>query len=122
MAALSVAEALELEQSPKQRLSTVDDLLLKIRGYLPAADLSQVRAAYDFASKAHEGQRRGTGEPYVQHPLETALLLADLQMDRATICAGLLHDVPEDTSTTLEEIQEAFGGEVARLVDGVTKL
>ena len=110
------------ERAPDQRLATIDDLLQKIRGYLPNADLSQVRAAYEFAATAHEGQRRGTGEPYVQHPLETALLLADLQMDRASICAGLLHDVPEDTSFTLDQIQETFGPEIAKLVDGVTKL
>src|SRR5687767_2192450 len=112
----------EVEQAPKNRLSTIDDLLLKIREYQPTADLSQVRAAFEFASIAHEGQRRGTGEPYVQHPLETALILASLQMDRTTICAGLLHDVPEDTSHSVEEIQEKFGPEVAKLVDGVTKL
>ncbi|HET7771418.1 MAG TPA: bifunctional (p)ppGpp synthetase/guanosine-3',5'-bis(diphosphate) 3'-pyrophosphohydrolase [Chloroflexota bacterium] len=97
-------------------------MLLKIREYQPTADLSQVRAAYEFAAAAHEGQLRGTGEPYVQHPLETALILADLQMDRTTICAGLLHDVPEDTNRTVEQIQETFGSEIAKLVDGVTKL
>jgi GTP pyrophosphokinase len=107
---------------PQRRLSTVDDLLLKMRGYLPQADLSLVRRAYEFAAKAHEGQKRGTGEPYVQHPLETALLLADLEMDRATIAAGLLHDVPEDTRDTIEEIEAAFGPEIGKLVDGVTKL
>ncbi|MGI8422870.1 MAG: RelA/SpoT family protein [Chloroflexota bacterium] len=113
---------LEVEQAPPARLSTIDDLLLKIREYQPTADLSQVRAAFEFASAAHEGQRRGTGEAYVQHPLETALILADLLMDRATICAGLLHDVPEDTGRTIEHIQEEFGPEIAKLVDGVTKL
>ena len=112
----------EVEQRPGSRLSTIDDLLLKIREYQPTADLSQVRAAYEFAAAAHEGQRRGTGEPYVQHPLETALILAELQMDRISICAGLLHDVPEDTSHTIEEVKERFGEEIARLVDGVTKL
>src|SRR5688572_31403580 len=96
----------EIEQSASRRLSTLDDLLLKIREYQPSADLGQVRAAYEFAAAAHEGQRRGTGEPYVQHPLETALILADLQMDRTTICAGLLHDVPEDTKHSIDEIKE----------------
>ena len=114
----------EIEQAPAsdQRLSTIDDLLLQMRAYLPQVDLGLVRRAYEFASRAHEGQRRGTGEPYVQHPLETALLLADLQLDRATIAAGLLHDVPEDTASTLDEVRAEFGDEVVRLVDGVTKL
>ncbi|MBI3970497.1 MAG: bifunctional (p)ppGpp synthetase/guanosine-3',5'-bis(diphosphate) 3'-pyrophosphohydrolase [Chloroflexi bacterium] len=93
-----------------------------MRGYLPHADLTVVRQAYDFAARAHEGQKRGTGEPYVQHPLETAIQLADLQLDPATIAAALLHDVPEDTPFALEEIERTFGGEIARLVDGVTKL
>lgn len=112
----------EIEQAPHRKLSTIDDLLLRMRRYLPQADLSSVRQAYEFAARAHEGQKRGTGEPYVQHPLETALSLADLELDRATIVAGLLHDVPEDTAVSLEEIATAFGREVAGLVDGVTKL
>src|SRR5262245_42706823 len=119
MAAVPVVES---EPAPQRRLSTIDDLLLKMRAYLPQADLAPVRRAYEFAARAHDGQRRGTGEPYVQHPLETALLLADLQLDRATVMAGLLHDVPEDTETTLQEAEAAFGPEVAALVDGVTKL
>ena len=117
----AVATQIEPATAPESRLSTIDDLLDRMRGYVHG-DLSVVRRAYDFAARAHEGQRRGTGEPYVQHPLETALLLAELQLDRATIAAGLLHDVPEDTSYTLEQIEEEFGPEIARLVDGVTKL
>ena len=115
-------EPAEVEQPAQRRLSTLDDLLRRMRGYLPRADLDVVRQAYEFAARAHAGQVRGTGEPYVQHPLETALLLADLQLDRATIAAGLLHDVPEDTAVSLQEIEAAFGREIARLVDGVTKL
>src|SRR5579883_994115 len=110
----AVATQMELAAAPESRLSTIDDLLDRMRGYV-RGDLSVVRRAYDFAAKAHEGQRRGTGEPYVQHPLETALLLADLQLDRATIAAGLLHDVPEDTSYTLAQIEEEFGAEISRL-------
>src|SRR5918993_4295032 len=117
MAAVPVPD-LAGEPAPQRKLATVDDLLFKMRAYLPQADLAPVRQAYEFAAQAHEGQRRGTGEPYVQHPLETALILADLQMDRATVVAGLLHDVPEDTARTLEEIQEKFGAEIAKLVDG----
>jgi (p)ppGpp synthase/HD superfamily hydrolase len=90
--------ATEVEHTPQRTLSTIDDLLRTMRAYLPQADLSLVRRAYEFASHAHEGQTRGTGEPYVQHPLETALLLASLQLDRATVAAGLLHDVPEDSA------------------------
>src|SRR5919108_1902260 len=118
---MAVATA-ELDRAPKRGLPPLDDLLLRMRAYLPQADLSVVRQAYEFAARAHAGQVRGTGEPYVQHPLETALLLADLQLDRATIAAGLLHDVPEDTAVSLQEIEAAFGREIARLVDGVTKL
>lgn len=123
MAATATITAMEQETPlPHGRLSTVDDLLTRIRAYLPDADLDVVQRAYAFAARAHEGQFRGTGEPYVQHPLETALELARLQLDRATIAAGLLHDVPEDTATTLQDVEAAFGKEVAQLVDGVTKL
>src|SRR5436305_6655806 len=106
MAAVATELLTTADTKPGRHLSTVDDLLRTMRGYLPHADLSVVRQAYEFAARAHEGQMRGTGEPYVQHPLETALLLAGLELDRATICAGLVHDVPEDTDTTLEDIQE----------------
>src|SRR5262249_22096552 len=109
---MAAVRVLEGEPAGERRQSTVDDLLREMRGYLPQADLAPVRRAYEFAARAHEGQRRGTGEPYVQHPLETALLLADLQMDRVTIEAGLLHDVPEDTEVTLKEVEEEFGPEV----------
>ncbi|MDQ3699648.1 MAG: bifunctional (p)ppGpp synthetase/guanosine-3',5'-bis(diphosphate) 3'-pyrophosphohydrolase [Chloroflexota bacterium] len=119
---MAVVPIAETEIVPQRRLPSIDDLQQKMRAYLPQADLEPVRLAYEFAARAHEGQRRGTGEPYVQHPLETAILLADLQMDRVTVQAGLLHDVPEDTSTTLQELGATFGTEVARLVDGVTKL
>ncbi|HEX2035903.1 MAG TPA: bifunctional (p)ppGpp synthetase/guanosine-3',5'-bis(diphosphate) 3'-pyrophosphohydrolase [Chloroflexota bacterium] len=112
----------EAEPAPPRKLSTIDDLLERVHTYLPQADLRAIRRAYDFAARAHEGQRRGTGEPYVQHPLETAMHLADLQLDLATIQGALLHDVPEDTETTLKDVEDNFGTEVARLVDGVTKL
>src|SRR5919108_341157 len=113
---MAVATA-ELDRAPKRGLPPLDDLLLRMRAYLPQADLSVVRQAYEFAARAHAGQVRGTGEPYVQHPLETALALADLQLDRATIAAGLLHDVPEDTAATLDDVRGAFGDEVAGLVE-----
>ena len=97
-------------------------LLDTIRRYHPSGDLSRVEAAYEMAKKAHEGQLRQSGEPYVIHPLNVAIILAELELDLETIMAGLLHDVVEDTSITLDDIKAAFGDEVAELVDGVTKL
>ena len=100
----------------------LDDIVGTISGYHPGADLGLVRRAYDFAAKAHEGQTRRSGDPYVTHPLAVAQLIAELKLDTASICAGLLHDAVEDTSATIEELDEEFGTEVAQLVDGVTKL
>jgi GTP pyrophosphokinase len=115
--------AIENEPGASRRVTTLHDLLVRLRAYLPPnTDLGIVERAYEYAAKAHAGQSRGSGEPYIQHPLETALLLADLQLDRATIAAALLHDVIEDTGVTFDALREAFGIEVARLVDGVTKL
>ncbi|MBX6377498.1 MAG: bifunctional (p)ppGpp synthetase/guanosine-3',5'-bis(diphosphate) 3'-pyrophosphohydrolase [Clostridia bacterium] len=99
-----------------------DDLLRKLRRYLPEADLSLVERAYAFAEKAHAGQFRLSGDPYIQHPLAVASILADLELDTITVAAALLHDVVEDTGVTLEEVERSFGAEVALLVDGVTKL
>jgi GTP diphosphokinase / guanosine-3',5'-bis(diphosphate) 3'-diphosphatase len=90
--------------------------------YLPADKVALVRAAYEFAARAHQGQVRKTGEPYVEHPLNTAMILAELQLDAETLAAALLHDVPEDCSVTMDEIEAKFGPEVAKLVDGVTKM
>lgn len=85
-------------------------------------DLTMVRLAYEFAAEAHAGQVRKSGVPYLVHPLCTAITLAEMNMDPTIVVAGLLHDVPEDTAVTIEEIEKNFGGEVARLVAGVTKL
>lgn len=93
-----------------------------IRQYHPETDLTKVREAYEVAKKAHEKQFRQSGEPYIIHPLQVAIILANLELDLETIMAGLLHDVVEDTSVTLEDIRAQFGDEVAELVDGVTKL
>jgi guanosine-3',5'-bis(diphosphate) 3'-pyrophosphohydrolase len=93
-----------------------------VRKYRPDADLRPLRAAYRFARLKHATQRRKSGELYINHPLAVALILAELEMDSATICAGLLHDVVEDTAVTPEEMVKRFGPEVAALVDGVTKL
>jgi guanosine-3',5'-bis(diphosphate) 3'-pyrophosphohydrolase len=88
----------------------------------PGADLGRVGEAFDLAVTAHDGQRRGSGEPYVTHPIASAQILAEMGLDPIAICAALLHDVPEDTEYSLPDVEEKFGAEVAQLVDGVTKL
>ncbi len=118
-------------RAPASRRGRADDrplpvlrreLLAAVATHSPGADLADVGRALDFAVKAHEGQLRATGEPYVTHPIAAALTLAELGLDTSAIEAGLLHDVPEDTEFGLAEVEEAFGPEVAQLVDGVTKL
>ena len=98
------------------------DLVASIRKYHPSDDLSMIEKAYQLADNAHKDQKRKSGEPYIIHPLCVAIILADLEMDKETIAAGLLHDVVEDTVYTEEQLAEIFGKEVALLVDGVTKL
>ncbi|HEY5703709.1 MAG TPA: bifunctional GTP diphosphokinase/guanosine-3',5'-bis pyrophosphate 3'-pyrophosphohydrolase [Gammaproteobacteria bacterium] len=100
----------------------LNDLLKKIRTYLPDDQVEAVRTAYLFGAKAHEGQHRVSGEPYIYHPLEVACILADMHMDHQTLIAALLHDVIEDTDTAKKEISKRFGKSVAELVDGVSKL
>lgn len=99
-----------------------DRLIKAIRQYHPSTDLSMVEKAYHLAYKAHEGQKRKSGEPYIIHPLCVGIILAELELDKETIAAGILHDVVEDTDYTLEDITREFNEEVALLVDGVTKL
>lgn len=99
-----------------------DRLIKAIRQYHPSTDLSMVEKAYHLAYKAHEGQKRKSGEPYIIHPLCVGIILAELELDKETIVAGILHDVVEDTDYTLEDITWEFNEEVALLVDGVTKL
>src|SRR3989339_748924 len=101
---------------------TITNLLGKIKKYKLPVDLDMVQLAYDFAAEAHKNQIRFNGEPYIEHPLRTAQILVKLRMDEPTIIAGLLHDVPEDTSKTLQDIKDNFGEEVALLVEGITKL
>ena len=98
------------------------ELLAGIRKYHPSAALSMIEKAYQVAAEAHKDQKRKSGEPYIIHPLCVGIILADLEMDKETIAAGLLHDVVEDTVMTYDEIKDEFGEEVAQLVDGVTKL
>ena len=101
---------------------TVAELVAKVRSYDPSLDGSWLTRVYDVAEQAHEGQRRASGESYIEHPLAVAAILADLEMDRQTIAAAILHDVVEDTTITSEEVAAEFGEEIANLVDGVTKL
>jgi guanosine-3',5'-bis(diphosphate) 3'-pyrophosphohydrolase len=101
---------------------TISDLVTKVQQYDPSLDGAWLERVYEVADRAHEGQRRASGESYIAHPLAVADILADLEMDRATIAAALLHDVVEDTVLTNEEVAEQFGAEIAALVDGVTKL
>ncbi|MDE6203376.1 MAG: bifunctional (p)ppGpp synthetase/guanosine-3',5'-bis(diphosphate) 3'-pyrophosphohydrolase [Lachnospiraceae bacterium] len=112
-------EAIQEFQSPEQLYR---DLVLRVQKYHPSDDISLIEKAYHLAAKAHENQVRKSGEPYIIHPLCVAIVLADLEMDKETIAAGLLHDVIEDTIMTEAEITEQFGKDVALLVDGVTKL
>ncbi len=99
-----------------------EELIQRVRRYHPSDDITLIEKAYNQASEAHKGQLRKSGEPYIIHPLCVGIILADLEMDKETIAAGLLHDVVEDTICTKEEIEESFGSDVALLVDGVTKL
>ena len=100
----------------------ISQLVSKLEGYLPPAEVERIQDAYDFAFEAHQGQRRRSGEPYITHPFAVADLLADLRLDPQTLIAAILHDVIEDTPTLKEEINRRFGQEVADLVDGVSKL
>ncbi len=98
------------------------DLISRVKKYHPSDDISMIEKAYKIANDAHHDQLRKSGEPYIIHPLYVAIILADLELDKETICAGILHDVVEDTILTKEEIAAEFGDDVALLVDGVTKL
>ncbi|MCD8249797.1 MAG: RelA/SpoT family protein, partial [Lachnospiraceae bacterium] len=97
-------------------------LVKSVLEYHPSADISMIEKAYQVAKRAHGNQLRKSGEPYIIHPLCVALILADLELDKESIVAGILHDVVEDTDVTMEDIERDFGEEVALLVDGVTKL
>ncbi len=100
----------------------IDELCERVLAYDPKADTALIRQAYAFADEAHRGQKRATGEPYIIHPLATASTLADMHLPVAIIAAGLLHDVPEDTSRTIEEIETTFGADMASMIKGITKL
>jgi len=100
----------------------LSELIDKARGYLPAEKIAVVEDAYESARQAHEGQMRKSGDPYIEHPLQTALILAELQLDASSLAAALLHDVPENCGIPVSEIEAKFGKEVAKLVDATTKL
>ena len=112
-------EAMQEHLSPEELYR---DLISRVKKYHPSDDISLIEKAYHLAYEAHKTQVRKSGEPYIIHPLCVAIILADLEMDKETIAAGLLHDVVEDTIFTSKEIEEQFGADVALLVDGVTKL
>lgn len=102
---------------------TIDDLINKVRTYIDnEEDIELIKKAYNYASCKHFGQKRITGDDYIIHPLNVALILTDNNADTYTICAGLLHDVLEDSDATYEEMEELFGKEITSLVDGVTKI
>jgi RelA/SpoT family (p)ppGpp synthetase len=102
--------------------SGIDALCTRLQTYLPPDQIADIRRAYFFSEKAHEGQFRRNGDPYITHPLAVAGILCDMHMDRQSIMAAMLHDVIEDTGVSKAELAELFGEEVAELVDGVTKL
>jgi len=100
----------------------LSQLIEKAREYLPASKIAIVERAYDFANRAHEGEMRKSGDPYIEHPLQTALILADLELDASSLAAALLHDVTENCGVPTSEIEAQFGSEIAKLVDATTKL
>ncbi len=107
---------------PFSAYMTIERIIEIIKKNNPGIDVDLIILAYEFADKAHQGQKRMSGEEYIQHPLETAYKLAEMNLDLSTITAGLLHDVPEETSKTLEDVKKEFGKEIATLVEGITKL
>ncbi len=100
----------------------LNNITSEVLSYHPKANIGMIEKAYVYSAKVHQGQIRLSGEPYLSHLLETAFILSQMKMDVVCIVAGLLHDVLEDTSATIEEITELFGKETANIVDGVTKI
>ena len=100
----------------------IDFLIERVQKQNPSANVKKIRAAYECAAKAHEGQKRRNGEPYIIHPVAVAEIIVEMGLDTDSICAGLLHDCIEDTDSTHDDIAKQFGTTVAELVEGVTKL
>jgi GTP diphosphokinase / guanosine-3',5'-bis(diphosphate) 3'-diphosphatase len=103
-------------------MTRFEDILATVKKYHPNEDLEMLRRAYIFSAKEHHGQVRKSGEPYLNHPLAVAAILAEMKLDAVCVCVGLLHDIVEDTSTPLEEIEAQFGKDVANIVNGLTKI
>src|SRR5437588_8943594 len=106
----------------EQHQRLLDELLAEVRAYSSAVDIELVTRAFRYAADRHEGQQRQSGSPFIEHPVGAARICAELRLDEQTIAAALLHDVVEDTETTIEDVRAEFGEEVARLGEGVTKL
>ena len=100
----------------------LNSLIKKSKSYLPANKILLIREAYDFSNASHHGQLRKSGEPYINHPLSVASILAEMKMDAVSIVAAILHDVVEDTKAAKEDIEKKFGQEIAKIVDGVSKI
>ena len=103
-------------------MTTFDDLAANAKSHNPDSDTDLLHRAFEFSALEHAGQQRRSGEDYITHPLEVASLVADMKLDDVAIAAGLLHDVVEDTLTTIESLREIFGPEIALVVEGVTKI
>ncbi|MFB6226208.1 MAG: bifunctional (p)ppGpp synthetase/guanosine-3',5'-bis(diphosphate) 3'-pyrophosphohydrolase, partial [Candidatus Paceibacteria bacterium] len=112
---------MEAEKYPKKG-GDIDDLIEKVKVYKEDADTDLIRLAYDYAKEAHEGQTRKSGKPYIEHPLAAAHIVANMRIDPLVVVGTLLHDVPEDTDKTLEDLEENFGEEIRDLVAGITKM
>ncbi len=110
------------ESHPAAKIPTAEDIIEQLERHYPEADLDMVRRAYEYASAAHAGQLRLSGDPYIMHPASVALTLAQMGFDEHTVAAGLLHDTVEDTDSSIDELDELFGEQVADIVDGVTKI
>ena len=110
------------ESAARPYEALLESLLASVAEYNPGVDRDLLRRAFAFACKAHEGQQRRSGEPFIHHPLGVAEIVAELRLDDATIAAALLHDVVEDTGTVIDQVKAEFGEEIAQLVEGVTKL
>lgn len=119
---VSVKHAGDAEKSAGNRMLTSQELIRRVQEYHPGADVDLIARAYAYADEAHKGQTRKSGDPYFSHPISVAEVIIELRLDAASVIAGLLHDVVEDTLATNEDIEREFGAEVAFLVDGVTKL
>jgi guanosine-3',5'-bis(diphosphate) 3'-pyrophosphohydrolase len=118
----AVVQRISRGQAAAEPTHTIEDVVAEARRHRPSINVGLIERAHGFAATAHEGQLRASGEPYISHPVEVAYYLATLQSDAETLAGALLHDVPEDTEITIPDIEKRFGREVAKLVDGVTKL